>query len=86
MSEHRKAWVDLLGVLLFLLPLCGFFVFTSASYVGAAWNIGEVSVNAGGLPYPAVPLLKSIILIMPLAVALQGISILLTSVQVIRNG
>ena len=85
MTERRKAWIDLLGVLLFLLPLCGFFIFESASYVVAAWKIGEISGNAGGLPYPAVPLLKSIIVVMPITVALQGVSMMLNSVQTIRR-
>ena len=84
MSERHKAWVDLIGVLIFLFPLCGFFVYESYSYVVAAWKIGEVSRDAGGLPYPAVPLLKSILVLMPVTVMLQGLSILLHSIQTIR--
>lgn len=79
MSDRNKAWVNLFGVLLFLFPLCGFFLFESFNYVFAAWQLGEVSRDAGGLPYPAIPLLKSILILMPLAVALQGLSMLLNS-------
>jgi TRAP-type mannitol/chloroaromatic compound transport system permease small subunit len=79
MSDRNKAWVNLFGVLLFLFPLCGFFLFESFNYVFAAWKLGEVSRDAGGLPYPAIPLLKSILILMPLAVALQGLSMLLNS-------
>ena len=45
----------------------------------------EVSRNAGGLPFPFVPLLKSVLIVMPLAVALQGISLLLRSIQDLKG-
>lgn len=85
MSDRHKAWVNLLGVLIFLFPLCGFFIYESLNYVSASWAIREASRNAGGLPYPAVPLLKSALILMPVAVSLQGLSILLKSVQTIRR-
>lgn len=86
MSARHKAWVDLIGVLLFLFPLCGFFVYESFDYVAAAWSIGEISRDAGGLPYPAIPLLKSILILMPAAIILQGLSMLLLALQTIRAG
>ena len=85
MNTVRKAWVDMGGVLIFLLPLCGLFVYESYNYVAASWTIGEASRNSGGLPFPAVPLLKSMLIIMPAAVALQGLSILLKSIATIRR-
>lgn len=85
MTERRRAWVNLLGVTFFVFPMCGFFAWTSWSYVASSWSIGEVSINAGGLPYPFVPLLKSVLLVMPIAVALQGVSLLLQSAKVIRG-
>jgi TRAP-type mannitol/chloroaromatic compound transport system permease small subunit len=86
MTGTKKAWIDLLGVLLFLLPLCAFFLVESFDYVAASWRIAEVSRDAGGLPYPFVPLLKSILLVMPLAVMLQGISMAVGSIIRIRSG
>ena len=85
MPDRQRAWVDLLGVLIFVFPMCAFFVYQSLGYVVASWAIREISRNSGGLPYPFVPLLKSVLVIMPIAVALQGISLLLRSVQVIRG-
>lgn len=85
MSDRRRAWVNLLGVLIFVFPMCAFFVYESIDYVAASWSIGEVSRNSGGLPYPAVPLLKSVLVIMPVAVALQGLALLLRAMQVIRE-
>lgn len=83
-AAHR-AWVDLAGVLVFLLPLCGFLFYTSYDYVAASWALREGSRDAGGLPFPLVPLLKTMLLIMPLAVALQGVSLLLASLARIRG-
>lgn len=85
MSGRRKAWVNLLGVLLFLFPLCALFFYESFNYVAAAWRFAEISRNAGGLPYPAIPLLKSILLLMPATIALQGLSMLLNSIMIIRR-
>jgi TRAP-type mannitol/chloroaromatic compound transport system permease small subunit len=85
MSARQRGMVDLLGVLLFIFPFCGYVVYESFGYVTAAWSVGELSVNSGGLPYPFVPLLKTILLIMPAAVALQGLSLLLSSWQRIRE-
>ena len=85
MSDKHRAWVNFLGVLVFIFPMCAFFVYTSIDYVAASWSIREVSRNSGGLPYPFVPLLKSVLIIMPVAVGLQGISLLLRSIQAIRE-
>jgi len=85
MPDIKRAWVDLLGALIFVFPMCAFFVYASFDYVAASWSIREISRNSGGLPYPFVPLLKSALIIMPIAVGLQGMSLLLRSVQVIKG-
>ena len=85
MTDRRRALVDALGVLLFVFPLCGFMLYESFDYVVAAWSIREVSVNAGGLPYPFLPLVKSALLAMPIAVALQGLAIFAASLLRLRS-
>jgi TRAP-type mannitol/chloroaromatic compound transport system permease small subunit len=85
MSPKQRGWVDAAGVILFLFPLCGFFLYECYDYVAVSWSIREVSVNAGGLRYPFVPLLKSVLLLMPIAVAVQGLSLLLASIRRIRG-
>ena len=47
--------------------------------------IHESSREPGGLPYPMIPLLKSIVVIMPVLVALQGVSLLLRSLAAFRG-
>lgn len=85
MSEGRRAWVNLVGVALFVLPLCGFLVWTSWGYVANSWSIGEVSRDAGGLPFPFVSLLKSVLIVMPVLLGLQGVSLMWRSVTIIRS-
>jgi len=86
MSERRRAWVDLIGVIVFLMPLCAFLAWASFDFVTQSWSIGESSRESGGLPYPFVPLLKSVQLLMPIAVSLQGLSLLVRSVKTLRGG
>jgi len=85
MSEARRAWVNAFGVIFFLFPLCILFVVESWDYVYAAWSVHEVSRNTGGLPFPAIPLLKSVLLLLPLTIGLQGISLLLVSLRQLRK-
>ncbi len=85
MSDRRRAWVDFLGVLFFLLPLCGFLVFKSYDFAAVSWSIKEASRESGGLPYPLVPLAKSILVLMPVLVGLQGIALMLRSLATLRG-
>lgn len=84
MSERRRAWVDLLGIAIFLLPLCGFLAWKSFDFVAASWQFKEASRESGGIPYPLIPMLKSILLVMPLLLALQGISLLRRCIHTLR--
>jgi len=85
MSARRRAWVDIAGVIVFLIPLCAFLAWASFDFVTQSWRLGESSRESGGLPYPFVPLLKTVLLLMPVAVALQGVSLCLKSVQTLRG-
>jgi len=86
MSAKRRAIVDLLGVLIFLFPLCAFLGWKSFDFVAASWRLQEASRESGGLPYPLLPLLKTVLVLMPAAVALQGLSLLLRSIRELRKG
>jgi TRAP-type mannitol/chloroaromatic compound transport system permease small subunit len=67
------------------LPLCGFLAFKAYDFAAASWSIHESSREPGGLPYPLIPILKSIVVVMPTLVALQGVSLLLRSLATIRR-
>jgi len=85
MSAKRRAWIDLVGVIIFLWPLCLFLGWASYDFVAASWAFREASRESGGLPYPLIPLLKSVLLLMPIVVALQGGSLLLCSLSTLRR-
>lgn len=85
MSEKRRAWVDMLGTLLFLLPLCAFLGYKAWDFVAVSWQLAESSREPGGMPYPFVPLLKSVLLLMPLLLAVQGVSMLGRALRTLRE-
>lgn len=72
-----QALIDVLGGVLLLLPTCAFIFWSGWDYVMASWAIHEGSREAGGLP--GVFLLKTLILVMPLLLALQGVATILRS-------
>jgi TRAP-type mannitol/chloroaromatic compound transport system permease small subunit len=86
MGARRQAIVDLLGVVLFLLPVCGFLAYSSYDFAAAAWSMREITREPGGLPYPAIPLLKSLVMVMPVTLVLQGVSMILRSLLILRRG
>jgi TRAP-type mannitol/chloroaromatic compound transport system permease small subunit len=85
-SGYRKAWVNLLGTLVFLLPVSAMLIFTSFDYVVTSWSIGEGSRESGGLPFPFVPALKTVIPLAFVLVAIQGVAIALDAYAVLRRG
>jgi len=85
MTARRRAITDLLGVVVFLLPFCGFLAFKAYDFAAVSWSIHESSREPGGMPYPMIPILKSMVMVMPAGVALQGISLLLRSLATLRR-
>ncbi len=78
-----KAWVDLLGVLLLLLPFVMTIAFVSWSYIVISWVRFEESYEAGGMP--GLFLLKTMILVFCALVGLQGLSLAARSVLVLAG-
>jgi len=85
MSDRWRAVTDFTGVIVFLLPLCGFLAFKAYDFAATSWSIHESSREPGGLPYPLIPILKSIVVVMPILVALQGASLLRRSFETMRR-
>jgi TRAP-type mannitol/chloroaromatic compound transport system permease small subunit len=83
-SPRRRALVDFIGGLIFLLPLCVFIGFSSWDYVLQSWSIREASPEAGGIP--AVFLLKSLMPLMAATLFLQGLAETLRNLLVLING
>jgi TRAP-type mannitol/chloroaromatic compound transport system permease small subunit len=72
-GERRQALTNLLGSVLFLAPVAVFLAWGSLDYVTASWEIREGSREAGGLPYPAVSLVKSLIPLTAVLLLLQAV-------------
>lgn len=83
MSPRGRAWVDLAGTLLLLFPVCGFIFWMGWEYVLESWRVLEGSREAGGLP--AIFILKSLILLLPLTLGLQGIASLLRNILLLQG-
>ena len=78
MSDVKRAWVDLLGTLLFLFPFCILIIASSWGFVANSFVIAEGSPDAGGLPYrfilkAAIPFGFVLLLIQGIAIALKSI-------------
>jgi TRAP-type mannitol/chloroaromatic compound transport system permease small subunit len=82
-SPRRKAIMDLIGVLVFLLPFCTVVWLWSFEYVQRAWMLREGSANPGGMP--GLFVLKSFILVFVVLVGLQGIAMALRSLLVLKG-
>ena len=83
LSHRQRAWIDLCGTLLLLVPSAVFIIWVSWDYVSISWQIREGSAESSGLPY--VYLIKSAILILPGLLLLQGMSEILKTVITIRR-
>lgn len=83
-GARRRAIVDGLGVLFLLWPMCGFLAWASLDFVAASWSVKEASREPGGLVYPLIPLIKCVLVLMPLTVGLQGLSLFLRSFSILR--
>ena len=81
-TRRTQVWVDVLGIVIFLLPLCFWVVAQSWPVFMQAYVSGEVSSNAGGLiRWPAYLLLPAGFVLL----ALQAVSELIKRVAWLRG-
>jgi len=85
MTPQQQALVNIAGTIIFLLPFTIFMIWSSWSYVELSWGIKEASQETGGIPYPWVPLLKTFIPVTALLLLLQGLALVLRSVNALRE-
>jgi TRAP-type mannitol/chloroaromatic compound transport system permease small subunit len=71
-SARKRAWVELAGMLLVVLPFAIFVFVVSDHYVAQSWRIGESSNESGGLP--ALWVQKALIPAMAVLLALQALA------------
>jgi len=76
-STKKKAWVDLLGTFIFLIPFSIMIIYSCRGFIESSWAVREISPDPGGLP--ARYILKAMIPAGFFLLILQGIS------QAIKN-
>lgn len=82
-GPRYKAWVNILGTLLFLFPMVGLIGYMAWGYVSLSWTRLEASQEAGGLP--GLFLLKSCMLLFVMLLALQGLALILRSIMILAG-
>jgi TRAP-type mannitol/chloroaromatic compound transport system permease small subunit len=75
LGARRRAWIDIVGTLVFLFPWLAVIAVTSAPFVLSSWSIREGSSTAGGMP--AVYLLKSLLWVFCVVLFLQGLALIM---------
>jgi len=83
-SERKKAIINIIGVVLFLLPFTIVTITSSFDFISASFRFGETSPDPGGLPARYV--IKSLLPLSFLLILLQGIVIIGKSVKVLTSG
>jgi TRAP-type mannitol/chloroaromatic compound transport system permease small subunit len=83
LSEKGRAWTDLAGIYLALIPMSWLILETSRTYVGGAWRILERSRESDGLPL--VFLLKTAIPVFAIMMILQGLSMAARAALTLSN-
>lgn len=82
LSARGKAWINLLGTVLFLIPFCVLMLWTSWPVIEDSWARLEGSPDPGGLP--RYPLLTAIPLAFILLI-LQGGAFLIQQIATLRG-
>jgi len=82
MNEKRRAYVNLLGGIILLIPFCLLVMYASLPFVSASFSFHEGSPDPGGLPYRfllkgAIPLGFFMIMLQGIALSLESLSYLI---------
>ena len=82
LSERGQLWLDLIGTLFFLIPSCLLLAKLSWPFFMQAYDVGEMSGNAGGLiRWP----IKFVIPAGFVLLALQGVSEVIKRIAALQN-
>jgi TRAP-type mannitol/chloroaromatic compound transport system permease small subunit len=82
-SKKAKAWINISGTLLFLIPFSVVMIIASENFVINSFIMKETSPDAGGLP--ARYILKAVIPFSFFLILLQGIALLFRSIIILKE-
>ena len=77
-SERTRIWIDILGIIFFLFPICIILTYFTWPWFVESWQIEEMSSNAGGLIRWPVKLVLPVGFTL---MVLQGISELIKRIE-----
>jgi TRAP-type mannitol/chloroaromatic compound transport system permease small subunit len=80
---RTKAWIDLIGAVVFLLPFTAVLLWLSTPYATRSWTILERSQESSGLPL--VFLLKTLIPVFAVLMSLQGVTQIIRAATIIQG-
>ena len=81
-SVKTRAWIDLVGTFVFLIPFSLMMLYVTFPAVKASWDVREVSPDPGGLPrWP----IKALILVSFVLLLLQALVEIVRRVDIIRG-
>jgi TRAP-type mannitol/chloroaromatic compound transport system permease small subunit len=83
LSPKACAWVNIIGIILFLFPGCYMIIQTAIPFVSNSYHILEGSPDPGGIPYRFI--IKSTIPIGFALIGIQGISLFMKNLMTILN-
>lgn len=82
-STKKKAWIDLLGTFIFLIPFSIMIIYASRGFIESSWAVREISPDPGGLPGRYI--LKAMIPAGFALLILQGISQAIKNILIIAG-
>jgi TRAP-type mannitol/chloroaromatic compound transport system permease small subunit len=83
LSRRSKAWINIFGVLVFLIPSCAIFIKSGIPFVQSSIGVMEGSPDPGGIPCRFI--LKACIPAGYALLLLQGLSLFLKSTFILRG-
>lgn len=76
-SEKARAWINLIGVIFFLIPGCYLVIYTSYNFTYDSWSTLEGSGDPGGIPFrfivkAAIPIGFSLLLAQGISMGIKA--------------
>ena len=82
LSDKGRAWIDLFGTLVLMLPFSIMMLYIAVPAVQNSWRVREMSSDPGGLPrYP----IKTLVIFSFILLILQGLSQIIKQINILRG-
>ena len=76
-ADRVKGLIDLIGVIVFIWPMCGVMIWSAWPYVVSSWAVREGSFRVSGIQ--AAYVLKTFILVFAVVLALQSLAMAISA-------